>query len=198
MVSIEATGPSAAGAAHSFWIGKFEVTHHQWVAVMGPASVRADRDTWPVYNVSFREAVEFAARVNRLTGKSFRLPTAEEWTQACAGQPVNAGTAFFGNADLGHPQFVGTLSPNNRRLYDMYGNVWEFCLDLDKGQPPIGYDTILERIRNNRETGTRQNLKGGGFNSDQTQCYGTIPVSSYEDRGISYGLRLAHDAPLTR
>jgi formylglycine-generating enzyme required for sulfatase activity len=134
-----------------FYMGRYEVTQAQWQAVMGtnPSDFK-DCDQCPVERVSWNDAQEFIRRLNaRGDGYSYRLPSEAEWEYAC-----RAGTTTefaFGNSlsseqanfDGNHPYggaakgvyrqktiTVGSFQPNGWGLYDMHGNVWEWCEDV--------------------------------------------------------------------
>ena len=123
-----------------FHIGKYQVTQRQWQAVMGDNPSRFKGDNLPVETVSWEMAVEFCEKLSKQTGKNYRLPTEAEWEYACLAG--STGKYCFGddeallkkyawyskNSDSKtHP--VGEKLPNDWGLYDMHGNVWEWCQD---------------------------------------------------------------------
>jgi formylglycine-generating enzyme required for sulfatase activity len=123
--------------SRSFELGKYEVTQGQWVKVMGnnPSSFKGD-DRLPVEQISWNDAQGFVMKLNTLNdGYRYRLPTEAEWEYAARG---GADGPYYGNLDAiawydsnsgskTHP--VGQKQPNGYGLYDMLGNVWEWCSD---------------------------------------------------------------------
>jgi formylglycine-generating enzyme required for sulfatase activity len=123
-----------------FWIGKYTVTQAQWQKVMGsnPSGFKKG-DNYPVETVSWSEAKEFILKLNAKSGNTFRLPTEAEWEYAArsggkaekyaGGNDIDAVAWYSANSGRStHP--VGTKAPNGLGIYDMSGNVWQWCEDL--------------------------------------------------------------------
>ena len=144
--------PNHLVTVSDFYISKYEITQGQWEAIMG-TSIRQQRDkanrewpirgegsNYPMYYVSWNEVQEFISRLNSLTGKQYRLPTEAEWEYAARGGKKSKGYKYSGSNfieqvawykensnNATHP--VGSKQPNELGIYDMSGNVWEWCYD---------------------------------------------------------------------
>lgn len=123
-----------------YHIGKYEVTQELWEAVMGsnPSHFKGARR--PVEQVSWDDCQVFIRKLNSLTGKNFKLPTEAQWEYAARGGKKSRGYKYSGSNTIGDVAWytnnsgkkthdVGTKIPNELGLYDMAGNVWEWCSD---------------------------------------------------------------------
>ena len=182
-----------------FYIGETEVTQGLWKAVMGDNPSATDRgigDNYPVNMVSWKDIVnDFLPKLNQLTGKTFRLPTEAEWEYAARGgksggtkysgsNNVNDVTWYRDNADKKtHP--VKTKNANSLGLYDMSGNVWEWCQDLYGDYSSVSVinpqGSALSSIRTAVEwkySGASRVLRGGSWDNNTDYCR-----VSYRDDG---------------
>ena len=131
--------PTHSVMLSSYYIGQTEVTQALWTAVMGsnPSEFRGDRR--PVERVSWNDCQTFISRLNAKTGKNFRMPTEAEWEYAArgghsggskyAGSDNISNVAWYDDNSGGETHNVATKSPNGLGIYDMSGNVWEWCQD---------------------------------------------------------------------
>lgn len=139
--------------SRDYFMGTTEVTQSQYVAVMGhnpskmKAANNADLKSYPVDEVEWEEAVEFCRRLSEIpnekkAGRVYRLPTEAEWEYACRagtktafnfgdGERVLKDYAWYGENSNDQPHPVGKKKPNGWGLYDMHGNVNEWCADAD-------------------------------------------------------------------
>jgi acyl carrier protein len=144
----------------AFYIGRYTVTRAQWFAIMQNEK-NPSNGNLPVTDVSWADVQAFIAKLNEQTGKYFRLPTAAEWEYAATGGKHSKGYKFSGsnNADevAWHggnsgsvPHEVGTKKPNELGIYDMTGNVWEWCADRwgnYQNHPTFGGRQVLNMMR---------------------------------------------------
>jgi formylglycine-generating enzyme required for sulfatase activity/uncharacterized caspase-like protein len=179
-----------------FFIGKFPVTQAQWQAVASLPKIDIDLNPYPSYfkgpnrpveQVSWYESVEFCARLSRETGREYRLPSEAEWEYACrAGTPTpfhfgetispdlanyNGNSTYaFGSKGIARKQTteVGSFSANAFGLYDMHGNVWEWCADhwhdSYEGAPTNGSIWVSENENDHRPR------RGGSWLADSSSC----------------------------
>lgn len=188
----------------SFRIGETEVTQALWQAVMGTnPSPYTDDLNCPVENVSWIDAHTFIAKLNQLTGKSFRLPTEAEWEFAARGGIHSQGYLYSGSNDINevgwywyncnvngtnrtHP--VGTLAPNELGLYDMTGNVWEICQDRYASD----YYSNSPRLNPlGPSTGNNISDRGGSWYNDARKCRVTYRDHDSFSGSSHAGFRLA-------
>ncbi len=182
-----------------FYMGKHQVTQKQWIQIMGrnPSRFQKGGD-YPVENVSWHDAQTFIRKLNRKTGRNFRLPTEAEWEYAASSGGQNekyAGgddvesVAWCGLEESGqmtHP--VGSKKCNGFDLYDMSGNVWEWCSDwYDKtyyeDSPPDNPQGPVQ--------GSKRVKRGGGWsNFCQNVRICMRGSEAPELKGASLGFRL--------
>ena len=173
---------------NSFAIGKYPITQAQYEAVMGtnPSHFKNNPQN-PVEDVSWNDAQAFCQKLSRITGKTYRLPTEAEWEYAC-----RAGTTtryYFGDDDnqLGdyawggensndttHP--VGQKKPNGWGLYDMSGNVWEWCEDDWHDSYAGAPDDGTAWIDNDNRSQSRKCLRGGSWSRYPVCCRSAIRI----------------------
>ena len=171
-----------------FTIGKTEVTQAIWQAVMGNNPSNFKGDDLPVENVSWNDIQRFITALNQKTGKTYRLPTEAEWEYAARGGIQNNGYEYAGSntlADVGwyydnsgrqtHP--VTGKQPNELGMYDMSGNVWEWCADWYGAYPDSP-----QTNPNGPSSGSYRVFRGGSWGHDAQDCR-----SADRGRGIPNG-----------
>jgi len=178
-----------------FYIGVTEVTQAQYEAVMGTNPSRFKGPTNPVESIPWNEAVEFCRKLSEKTGKAVRLPTEAEWEYACrAGtktrysfgdsDSVLGDYAWYGSNSGGMTHPVGQKKPNPWGLYDMQGNVWEWCADWD-GPYSSGSSTDPQGAG----SGDSRVLRGGSWGNGQTEHFrcasrSTSPLTGFDGGGF--------------
>lgn len=181
-----------------FYLGKYEVTQAQWVAVMGSNPSNFMGRTNPVEQVSWDDVQVFLGKLNQMEpGRGYRLPTEAEWEYACrAGSTTkyafgdsenelgDYAWCYENSGERAHP--VGQKRPNAWGLYDMHGNVWEWCEDW-YGTYPSGSVTDPK----GSTMGSRRVLRGGSWFDYAQSCRSAFRlVRSPGNRDNSLGLRL--------
>jgi len=182
----------------SYYIGKYEVTQAQWKAVMGNnPSYFKDCDQCPVEQVSWNDVKEFISKLNQQTGKKYRLPTEAEWEYAARGGKKSGGFTYSGSNNIGtvacydfnsnkKTTTVGTKVDNELGIFDMTGNVWEWCSDWYGS-----YSGTFQRNPQGASSGQYRSLRGGGWFYDASHCRVSNRNWSNPDFSYSfYGFRL--------
>lgn len=171
----------------SFSISKYEVNQFLWVRVMGENNSKYQHPDYPAMNVTWLDAVKFCNRLSNITkldtvyiikkdtivtvdttANGYRLPTEAEWEYVCR---AGTTTDYSGNNNLDelgwynsnsgyYPHFVGSMKPNQFDVYDMHGNVWEWCWDW---YSPDYYSVSTSVNPTGPITGSRHILRGGSY-----------------------------------
>ena len=192
-----------------YYIGETEVTQQLWCAVMGsnPSHFTGNSQR-PVEQVSWDDCDTFIRELNALTGKNFRLPTEAEWEYAARGGNRSRGYKYSGSNTLSevawydvnsydkgssHPDYgthpVKQKRSNELGLYDMSGNVWEWCQDWFDSQY---YSKSTSYNPTGPTTGSFRVYRGGSWFSGAGSCRVALRFSCYPGRSYSnLGLRLA-------
>ncbi len=169
-----------------FYMGKYTITQQQYQAIMGTNPATFEGDNRPVESVSWDDAMEFCQKLSQLTKRQYTLPSESQWEYACRagtttpfyfGETITPdlvnydGNYTYGEAAKGkyreQTTEVGSFPPNAFGLYDMHGNVWEWCLDTwydsYNGAPADG----SSRLNNNNEAHL---LRGGSWYCNPAVC----------------------------
>ncbi|MCY2928851.1 MAG: formylglycine-generating enzyme family protein [Planctomycetota bacterium] len=177
----------------AFYMGACEVTQEQYQAVMGKNPSRFKGAKNPVEQILWDDAVEFCKALSAKTGKTVRLPTEAQWEYACrAGSKTRFGygdedaalgeNAWYRRNSGGTTHPVGQKKPNAWGLYDMHGNVWEWCSDWYADS----YANAGNRDPQGVDSGANRVLRGGSWFNDPRIC------RSADRRRLSPGIRCDH------
>lgn len=196
--ALEGEYPAHQVTLSDYYIGQTEVTQALWKAVMGSNPSDSKGDNLPVEQVSWDDCQVFIQKLNQLTGKQFRLPTESEWEYAARGGRKSRGYKYAGDNDIGlvawyednsgnetHP--VATKQANELGVYDMSGNVEEWCSD--------GYDGYQSSSQSDPQgpsSGSDRVGRGGSFFFDARYC--RVSNREYytpDFRTFDLGLRLS-------
>jgi formylglycine-generating enzyme required for sulfatase activity len=180
----------------AFNIGKYEVTQAQWKAVMGnnPSNFK-NCDECPIESVSWNDVQDFVRKLNSQTGNNYRLPTEAEWEYAAKGGKSSKGYIYSGSNDLnlvawntgnsgGKTHSVGGKQANELGVFDMTGNVWEYCSDFYGD-----YNNYSETNPTGALSDRGRVRRGGGWYYAANYCRvayrtGHNPSSTYNDSGF--------------
>lgn len=210
--------PTRRVTLNTFYIGETEVTQALWKAVMGKSmkdhctKVQAnllygEGDNYPMYYISWEDCQEFIKKLNKLTGRKFSLPTEMQWEFAACGGNKSSGTqynssrfidsvAWYKDNSKGETHPVGLKIPNELGLYDMDGNVSEWCHNSDRESSKISNSQLTSVLFSGSTSvpfsvkSTRA-MRGGNFQSEARDC---LPHRRHyiikSARSQSIGLRL--------
>ena len=200
--------PTHSVTLSDFAIGETEVTQELWKAVMGSNPSIFSGTNLPVETVSWYDCQTFISKLNNLTGKNFRLPTEAEWEYAARGGNKSKGHKYAGSNTLGdvawyygnsssktHP--VKQKQANELGLYDMSGNVWEWCQDWYGS-----YSSSAQTNPTGSTSGSYRVLRGGSWISDARDCRvssrgNTTPTNTYNFLGLRLALGAAVELEVT-
>ncbi len=192
-----------------FYLGRFTVTQEQWLAVMHKnLACRFQGPRRPVDRVSWNDAAEFCRRLSRLSGRDYRLPSESEWEFACRAQTGSAfhcgptittdlanyvGEHTFAEEPKGIYRHattdVGSFAPNAYGLYDMHGNVWEWCGDswhADYSGAPVDGSAWVSR------GGEYRVVRGGSWHETPNHCRSAVRLKfAPDERDDFVGFRVA-------
>ena len=183
---------------NDYYMGKYEVTQALWQAVMGKNPSYFKGDNLPVNYVRWKDCQRFISKLNSMTGRMFRLPTEAEWEYAARGGKESRGYQYSGSSNISdvawydensgsktHP--VGTKQANELGIYDMTGNVWEWCSDWYSS-----YSSSSQTNPTGSDSGSARVSRGGGWNCNASYCRLSVRFYYTPDFRLDIlGLRLA-------
>lgn len=194
----------------NYYIGETQVTQELWKAVMGNNPSHFKGDNLPVESISWDDCQKFIGKLNRLTGKTFRLPTEAEWEYAARGGQKSLGYKYSGSNNIDevawyednsltrtgwfgskrdqqtHP--VATKKANELGIYDMSGNVWEWCQDWYGS-----YSSSAQANPKGLSSGSCRVNRGGSWGSYARFCrssnrYFSVPTFRFSPLGLRLAL----------
>lgn len=186
----------------NYSMGKYEVTQAQWAKVMGyNPSLHKDCSECPVDNISWQDIQLFIQKLNKMTGRHYRLPSDAEWEFASIGGKKSREYLYSGSNDMsevgwcrlnsgGYTHPVGQLQANELGLFDMTGNVWEWCQDWY--DPQYYSPNVLYRNPSGPTNGQHKILRGASwynYPNHRDPCFRI--AENPEKREINYGFRIA-------
>lgn len=182
----------------SYYIGRYEVTRDLWKVIMGTDPVQKGDNLLPVANISWSDCQDFINKLNRLSEHTFRLPTEAEWEYAATGGRNARTTIYAGSNKIDSVACYGSekcdsvaqRSANELGLYDMSGNVAEWCQDY------YGNYSVLDQTNPCADFGSERVVRGGAFDNSADKCRVTArshqPENAKSDR-IGFRLMMEKD-----
>ena len=214
-----------------FYLSQTPITQAQWLYIAEREDLKVERDlnpepskfkdsTNPVENVSWLDAVEFCQRLSKMTKKQYRLPSEAEWEYACrAGTttPFHFGATLtsnlanynarerFAREPAGERRWkttpVGQFPPNGFGLYDMHGNVWEWCQDdfWENYQGAPNDDSPWREKSKKQQNQANKALRGGSWFNNPVDCRSAFRLFDFrrDDDDNNYGFRVVCGAGRT-
>jgi formylglycine-generating enzyme required for sulfatase activity len=186
--------PTHKVSLSDYYIGKYEVTQEEWEAVMGKNPSKFKGLSLPVENVSWNNYMDFISKLNRLTGLNFSLPTEAQWEYAARGGNKSKGYKYAGSNYINEVAWytssnthdVGTKAPNELGLYDMSGNVYEWCSDRYGS-----YSSSSQTNPIGPTSGSGRVCCGGSWGDSGWSCRVSFRSGGNPDfRGNGHGFRL--------
>ena len=196
--------PAHTVVLSSFYISKFEITEREWEVILsdglGSDLINSCNSCYP-QSCNWFQADKFIEKLNFLTGKNYRMPTEAEWEYAARGGKLSKGYSWSGSSDIGACGWygakngggrspIGLKTPNELGIYDMTGNLLEWCLDWYHS-----YDIQKQVNPKGPVSGTYKVLRGGAYNYNSGDCFVFSRASQKPDvSSFNFGLRLVLSA----
>ena len=192
--------PIHSVTVNSFYMGKYPITQKQWVEIMGSNPSKWKGDNLPVERVSWDDIQVFLSKLNQKTRMNYRLPTEAEWEYEAKGGNKSRGYKYSGSDNIddvawyvdnsgNNTHEVGTKQPDELGIYDMSGNVWEWCSDW---YAENYYESSSSNNPKGPSSGEYSVLRGGSWGNNVSNCRSAlrrdrvIPMN----RGGNVGFRL--------